>query len=47
MDPAAAVNDAKFEKEFATMPHTSYEWERLYSSFVRTGDVEGARRFME
>lgn len=47
VDPAAAVNDAKFEKEFATMPHTSYEWERLYSSFVRTGDVEGARRFME
>lgn len=47
VDPASAVNDAKFEKEFTTMPHTSYEWERLYSSFVRNGDVEGARRFMD
>ena len=47
VDPASAINDAKFEKEFATMPHSSYEWERMYSSFVRTGDVAGARRFMD
>lgn len=47
IDPASAVNDTRFEKEFQTFPHSSYEWERLYCSFVRNGDVEGARRFMK
>jgi len=29
------------------VPHTSYEWERLYCSFVKAGDVEGARNFVD
>lgn len=47
IDPASAINDAKFEKEFPSLPHSSYEWERMYCSFVRNGDVAGARRFMD
>ena len=47
IDPASAINDTKFEKEFPSLPHSSYEWERMYCSFVRTGDVAGARRFMD
>lgn len=47
VDPASAINDTRFEKEFQTLPHSSYEWERLYCSFVRAGDVEGSRRFWQ
>lgn len=47
IDPASAINDTRFEKEFQTLPHSSYEWERLYCSFVRAGDVEGSRRFWQ
>ena len=47
VDPSATINDTKFENEFATLPHSSYEWERMYSSFVQTGDVAGARQYIE
>lgn len=47
IDTASAVNDTKFEKYFSTLPHSSYEWERAYSTFVHTGDVEGAHAFIE
>lgn len=47
VDPLQSVNDAKFEKDFSTVPHSAYEWERAYYSFVRAGDVQGARRYME
>lgn len=47
IDPTSAINDTKFEKNFPSLPHSSYEWERVYCSFVRTGDVAGARRYME
>lgn len=47
VDPSQSVNDAKFEKEFSTVPHSAYEWERAYTNFVRAGDVLGARRYME
>lgn len=47
IDPASSINDAKFEKEFTSLPHSSYEWEQMYCSFLRDGDVAGARRFME
>lgn len=47
IDPTSAINDTKFEKDFLALPHSSYEWERMYCSFVRAGDVAGARRFMD
>lgn len=47
VDPASAINDTKFERDFSSLPHTSYEWERLYCSFVKAGDVAGARKFMD
>lgn len=46
IDPASVINDAKFEKEFPALPHSSYEWEQTYASFVRNGDVDGARQYM-
>lgn len=46
VDPSAAINDSKFEKEFSSVAHSSYEWEQMYCSFVRSGDVEGAHNFM-
>ena len=45
VDPSASIYDIKFEEELQTLPHTSYDWERLYCNFVRTGDIIGARRF--
>lgn len=47
IDPASSINDTKFEMKFPSLPHSSYEWERVYCSFVRMGDVAGARRYME
>lgn len=47
VDPAASMNDTKFEKEFHTLSHSSYEWERAYCAYVRAGDVKGARQYME
>ncbi|MBR1757599.1 MAG: helix-turn-helix transcriptional regulator [Lachnospiraceae bacterium] len=47
VDPSQWANDAKFEKEFTAVPHSAYEWERAYMSFVRAGDVQGARQYME
>lgn len=47
IDPTRAVNDALFEKEFPTIPHSAYEWERAFTGYIRSGDVDGARRFME
>lgn len=47
VDPSSAVNDSKFEKEFTTLPHSSYEWERAYCAYVKAGDVAGARQFMD
>lgn len=47
VDPSQSVNDVRFEKAFSTVPHSAYEWERAYTHFVRAGDVEGARRYME
>lgn len=46
VDPAASMNDTKFEKEFRTLSHSSYEWERAYCAYVRAGDVAGARQYM-
>lgn len=47
VDPASAVNDIQFEKDFTTLPHSSYEWERIYATFVAAGDVVGARRHVQ
>lgn len=46
IDPSTSVNDARFEREFTTLPHSSYEWEQIYCSFIRNGDVDGARKYM-
>lgn len=46
IDPSSTVNDAHFESDFNALPHSSYEWEQIYCSFIRNGDVEGARKFM-
>lgn len=46
IDPAASINNARFEQKFTIFPHSSYEWEQIYCSFVRNGDVDGARQFM-
>lgn len=47
VDPASAIEEVTFEKDFSTLPHSSYEWERIYSTFVSAGDVDGARKFMQ
>lgn len=47
IDTVSAISDTKFEKDFPTIPHSAYEWERRMCSYVRAGDVEGYRQFMD
>ena len=47
LDTVSAINDAKFEKDFPTVPHSAYEWERRMCTYVRAGDVDGYRKFVD
>lgn len=47
LDTVSAISDTKFEKDFPIVPHSAYEWERRLFSYVRAGDVEGYRQFVD
>lgn len=47
LDTVSAISDTKFEKDFSTIPHSAYEWERHLFTYVRAGDVVGYQRFID
>ncbi|MBQ8994972.1 MAG: helix-turn-helix transcriptional regulator [Oscillospiraceae bacterium] len=47
VDNEKAVSDTRFTSFFPFISHSSYEWERQLFTYVKAGDVEGFKRFMQ